>query len=408
MLCEDVALARTGLMIYGPDETPIEPGPEGIVKVIREPDDIFTAETIASAQGKPVTNDHPDEDVTPENWRALSVGTMLNVRRGDGGFDDLMIGDLLITDKAAIQAVQNGKTEVSLGYDADYVETAPGTARQKNLIINHIALVEQGRCGPRCSIRDSKPEILRSEPMKKSNRILDALMKAFKAKDSAEVEQLAEKVADELETMPDGTVVADDETTLPTLAEVVAKNDAEHTEMRAEIAALREALEALKPAAPAADDGEMPEAALDEIPEELREQAAKARDSAFLADSFQSTVADAEILVPGVRIPTFDAAAKPGHTVKVACNFRRTVIDLAYVQPSTRPLIDDLLAGKTLDTKNMTCDAARTLFKAAAAAKRKANNELATQTQDGKAAVKKGPMTLAEINAFNRARYAAS
>ena len=60
--------------------------------------------------------------------------------------------DLAARTAAALTA--QGVTEVSLGYDADYEQTAPGVGRQTNIIGNHVALVERGRCGPRCAIGD--------------------------------------------------------------------------------------------------------------------------------------------------------------------------------------------------------------------------------------------------------------
>lgn len=446
LLCAEVPLARIGVMIYGPDETPIKAGPEGIVKIVREAADVFTEETIASAQGKPVTNDHPDEDVTPENWKDLCHGTMLNVRRGEGMLDDLMIGDLLVTTKEGIDAVRSGKVEVSLGYEADYEdvgEPGSGIGKQTNIIINHIALVDQGRCGPRCAISDAKPTSLRSETMttkKKSNRILDALMSAFKAKDAAEVEELAKKVEDEfpeaaggesgethIHIHSNGTVSGGDElvegvesggaapatenvqTKDDEFAAHVAQNASEHADMAARITALETALQALSgEGAPGADEeAVVPEEAMDEFPEELKGEAAKAKDSRYFADSFQDTVAMAEILVPGIRVPTYDGAQKPGTTFKKICGLRRQALDLAYAQPATRGMVDDVLNGKELNTKNMTCDAVRTLFRAAASAQRNANNATGSRSaaHDSKP-VKTAPRSLADLNALNASMYA--
>jgi uncharacterized protein len=451
LLCEEVPLARTGMMIYGPDETPIKAGPDGIVRIMRENEDVFNAITIASALGKPVTNDHPEEDVVPESWKELTHGVSINVRRGEGAMDDLLIGDLLITTPEGIKEVRdNGKIEISLGYEADYEETGPGMGRQSNIIINHIALVEQGRCGPRCAIGDAKPTPNKGDSMKpKSNKILDALMKAFKAKDANEVEALAKEVADddfaggqssgENETHihihasgsgKEPTVTGDDEvkpveggtsgegTATFTDEQIQAhmdKNEAEHMEMFARIKELEQAVAKLAGEKAADDKGatdddtdpELKEAMLDEVPEEMKEQAAKAKDSAYLADSFQDTAALAEILVPGIRIPTYDRAAKPGQTYKKVCGLRRQALDLAYAQPETRSILDDILDGKELNTKNMTCDAARTLFRSAASMKR-TMNKTAKHVQGTKDhGVRKGPVTLAELNQLNAKRYGA-
>ena len=429
LLCEDVPLARIGTMLYGPDETPIKAGADGVVKIEREADDVFTEETIASAQGKPVTNDHPEEDVTPENWKELCIGTMLNVRRGTGVLDDLLLGDLLITTADGIETVRGGKIEVSLGYDAEYTETAPGVGKQTNIIVNHIALVEQGRCGPRCAIKDSKPKLNRSVDMsKKSNRILDALMAAFKAKDAKEVEEIAEEVKDSMEE-EEGKKVKDEKedggdthvhvhandaaggVSSEEFAEHKEKNDAEHQEMFERISELEEMVKTLKGStgdkhSKDEDEEEMSEEATDEFPEELQEKAKKAKDSAYFADSFQDTVALAEILVPGIRVPTYDRAAKPGQTFKKICGLRRSALDIAYTQPATRSMLDEILAGRNLDTKNMTCDAVRSLFRSAAAAQRAANNAVGARDNRGSKPGKQAPRTLAEINRMNADKYA--
>jgi hypothetical protein len=125
-----------------------------------------------------------------------------------------------------------------------------------------------------------------------------------------------------------------------------------------------------------------------------------------LAESFQDTVALAEILVPGIRVPTFDSVARPAQTAKKICHFRKQALDLAMAQPATRGILDDLLAGKTLDTKNMTCDAARALFRGAASAKRVANNNGSRQTVDFDSAKKKASVSsLADLNRMNAEAY---
>lgn len=157
LLCEDVPLARTGMQLYGPGEVPITPGPDGMIRVDRDPEEVFRPETIASGNGKYVTIDHPLVDVTPANCKELGRGHAMNFHRGEGAFDDVMFGDLLISCPDAIQLINDrALREISLGYDADYEELAPGHGRQAKIVINHIALLPHGesRCGPRCSIGD--------------------------------------------------------------------------------------------------------------------------------------------------------------------------------------------------------------------------------------------------------------
>lgn len=463
LVCHDVPVARTGMMLYGPDETPVPIGPDGIVKIFRDAEQVFRPETVASAQGKAVVNDHPEEDVAPDNWKALSIGTMINVRRGTGSEDDLLLADLLIMDAQGISIIESGKAEVSLGYDADYVVVEPGIGRQEDLYINHVAIVEEGRCGPRCAIRDSKPkDCTMTTPVKTSKTVRDKLSafftQAFKAKDAAEVEKLVEDAAAE---MGEGSGTHIHMHAADSDEERWSKNDAEHAELRKQIEELRalvgkgkaadsvadpdpnkntqgklddpdeiarnkkvadeaaakekeEAEKKATDAARAAEDEEVraDEMALDEVPEDLKEEVKKnkdkARDSAFMGDTLRDTASLAEILAPGIQIPTFDTAQRPGKTAKALCAFRRTALDAAYKDGETATLINQLLAGKKLDTKSMTCDAARTLFRSAAAMKQQLNNAKTSQrgTNDGGYTPAGGVVTLAEINARNAAHWA--
>lgn len=155
LIAQGVPIARTGIQVYGSGEVPVDAGPDGRILIDRSPEEVFRPETIASFEGKPITLDHPISDVTIDNWRELACGHAQNIRRGDGALDDLLLGDLVITCPNAISAVRSRDIrQVSAGYDADYESTGPGRGRQTNIIGNHIALVNEARCGPRCSIGD--------------------------------------------------------------------------------------------------------------------------------------------------------------------------------------------------------------------------------------------------------------
>ena len=155
LLCRDVPVARIGTLMYGDGEVPVTADNTGLILIQRGEEDLFDPKTMASFEGKAVTNDHPEDWVNPSNWKELAVGTAHSVRRGEGAEADFLIADLLITDQDAIDAVMGEKVEISLGYDADYVEISPGKGVQRNIFGNHVALVDKGRCGSRCSIGDS-------------------------------------------------------------------------------------------------------------------------------------------------------------------------------------------------------------------------------------------------------------
>lgn len=159
LVCIGVPIARTGEMLYGETELPLEGDDKGRIVISRSEDEVFRPETMASFEGKPITITHPKDFVTPESWKHLAKGTMQNVRRGEGDLSDSLIADLLITDKDAINLVKNGLREVSCGYDADYTQVEEGRANQTNIVGNHLALVDKGRAGSTYAINDHQGKV---------------------------------------------------------------------------------------------------------------------------------------------------------------------------------------------------------------------------------------------------------
>lgn len=153
--------ARTGVYQY--DGTEVDPENKhglrdaGLVNVLRDDGTVFDERSVRSFIGKPVTDDHPAAPVTTENWRDHARGTIMGAMR-DG---DYLAFDLLLTDASAIAKVDGGKRELSNGYSSDLefgdFRAADGTkcqARQKSITGNHIALVDRGRAGSECAIKD--------------------------------------------------------------------------------------------------------------------------------------------------------------------------------------------------------------------------------------------------------------
>lgn len=166
LLCRNVPIARTGVLLYTAEEMPgHEADEDGVVRAYRDADALFAPDTIASFEGKPVTFQHPDDEenegfVYPDNWKDFSCGMVVNVRRGVGSEDDVLLADLLIMDKGTIDAILIRKVrEVSCGYDATYESMGKGLARQTHILGNHIAIVDNGRCGSRCAVKDDGKEI---------------------------------------------------------------------------------------------------------------------------------------------------------------------------------------------------------------------------------------------------------
>ncbi|AEH79085.1 DUF2213 domain-containing protein [Sinorhizobium meliloti] len=155
-LVADVRTARTGIQLYAGHEVG---KPEmATVKVYRPEDQVFDKASLGSYAHKPVTNDHPDEAVTADNWKSLSVGQIGDEVARDGEFVRV---PLIVMDGATISEIEGGKRELSAGYTCD-LSWEPGTtpegekydAIQKDIRINHVAIVQRGRAGSEARIGD--------------------------------------------------------------------------------------------------------------------------------------------------------------------------------------------------------------------------------------------------------------
>lgn len=233
LICVNVPIARSGTQKYLPEE--LDQEREGMITVYRPEEEVFSQATMASFEGMPVTNDHPesDEGVTKDNAQWLIKGHAQNVRRGTGSESNMLLADLLITDGATIEAVLNGKREISCGYNYELCEE-DGRFVQRQIRGNHIAIVDKGRAGHRVCIKDSAPnnERRHNNMSKKKNGIWAKMLTSF-AKD-ADAEELAEAVEamDELinpEEEPKATD-ADVSEKLDTITDLLQNNLAPKTE----------------------------------------------------------------------------------------------------------------------------------------------------------------------------------
>ena len=157
ILYTGVPIARTGAQEYGRDEVGLDG--DGVVNVYRDAADVFDPVTIASFEGKIVTDEHPPVMLDETNVMDYIKGTVHNVRRGSGYENGYLLADLMIYDPQLNEEIRQGKREVSCGYYLDYIEGPDGRIYQKNIRGNHVAIVPKGRAGSRVAIKDSqKPE----------------------------------------------------------------------------------------------------------------------------------------------------------------------------------------------------------------------------------------------------------
>ena len=157
ILYTGVPIARIGAQEYGRDEVGLDG--DGVVNVYRDAADVFDPVTIASFEGKIVTDEHPPVMLDETNVMDYIKGTVHNVRRGTGYENGYLLADLMVYDPQLNEEIRQGKREVSCGYYLDYVEGPDGRIYQKNIRGNHVAIVPKGRAGSRVAIKDSqKPE----------------------------------------------------------------------------------------------------------------------------------------------------------------------------------------------------------------------------------------------------------
>lgn len=406
LLCEEVPIARTGEMLYGPGEVPVEPGPDGLIRITRTPEEVFRDATMASCVGKPVTLDHPEDFVTPANFAVLGKGSMLNIRRGTGIADDLLIADLLVTNQDAIDAIQKERIdEVSLGYEADYEQASPGRGVQRNIVVNHVALVEHGRCGPRCAIGDKEPEDMKTFDSKGKGKLsfADRIRAAFKAKDAAEAEELAkeaEAMDEESEEEREAREAKEREAktgdalsqilkTVKALDSRLAKIEARDEESEEE----RKAREAKEKEGKTGDDGDLTKP-------ETAGTLSEAEVDLYTGDSAGSIPSRAEILAPGIKLPTFDAATSTKDRAAALCKCQRKALDVAYGTDAGKAAITPFLGGAKADFDKLPAGVVHATFMGASELMKAQNNgrahDTAAKTKDfGK------PTTVADINKRN-------
>lgn len=197
LICRNVPIARTGEMEYLESELKQDGDSSKVVKVCRSPDEVFSEAALSSFEGKPITDEHPPELLTPDNCTQYSRGHAQNIRKGEGEWEGHVIADLHIQDEELIRAVQGGKREISCGYECSYTENEDGTYSQHDIRGNHIAVVTRGRAGKHVAILDSKKKVEavkrpeRNVTMKKNSLFFKWFAQAAKDASPEELETMA-------------------------------------------------------------------------------------------------------------------------------------------------------------------------------------------------------------------------
>lgn len=183
------------------------------INVFRPPAEVFNPISMASFEGKPITNNHPmNTFVDASNVKRLQVGFSKMITKSANG--DAIEASLVVQDKLTIKEIESGKEEISLGYDAnmqwvDGVDDEYGQydGMMTNIDGNHIAIVDKARAGSDFRLNDNQ-KTLEKKTMKtrvidgKSIQLEDDAAQIFdglvtsKATAETEVEKLTIEVTD--------------------------------------------------------------------------------------------------------------------------------------------------------------------------------------------------------------------
>lgn len=123
------------------------------------PEELHRADSLETLARKPVTLEHPDEFLTPENVGEHSVGDVdgeVEIERLNG----FVRVKMAVRRSDGISALDAGICELSPGYTCD-LDATPGThpefgpydAIQRNRRYNHTAITRAGRAGPMVRLR---------------------------------------------------------------------------------------------------------------------------------------------------------------------------------------------------------------------------------------------------------------
>lgn len=136
-----------------------------IRRELRSPEEVFSPAHIESLKNKPITFKHPSLPVTVDNFKEYAVGMTGSVVQTDPYH---VAVDIIITDAVAIDAIQKGTRALSLGYQCLQVKADEGARYlgvpydyiQKNLLTNHLSIVDKARAGDAAYIRMDSAEAM--------------------------------------------------------------------------------------------------------------------------------------------------------------------------------------------------------------------------------------------------------
>lgn len=276
-----------------------------LVDVNRTIEELSKPDTLKSIDGMPITITHPDKkSVDASDWKNKTVGHVQNPR-AEGNY---IVCDAYIQDASAIELLKNKDIrELSVGYESADIQEENGKFYHKNIKVNHVAIVAEGRAGSDCRLNDSKPKtgatLMKFKAKRKS--LVDAIKKLLTDSDLS-ADEISKKI-DEL---------------MQQLEEVQGKEDEESKakadELQKQIDELKAKLEALNDEEPTAGEDDKDAritaltAELEQVKKERDEYKARVEELEAEKDK-DSVMNDAKARFPKVKLND----AKSGRDVRI-------------------------------------------------------------------------------------------
>lgn len=163
-------IARTGIQDYLALELgDTEGDPMSPKGVYRPKSEVLNKDSLESFVNAPITDNHPKEFVNTNNAKELIKGSVSSIETFSKDGVDYVKAKMTVTDKNLINKIMNGKVEISAGYSQDLIKEKGEFQdkvydyKQTNIKINHVAIVDKGRCGDKCKVTTDKKVIIDSK-----------------------------------------------------------------------------------------------------------------------------------------------------------------------------------------------------------------------------------------------------
>lgn len=226
-------VGRTGIQLYqGREIGQVGDDATKIFRVYRAPEEVFAKDAMASAAHKPMTSDHPKKAVDAASWKKDAIGQMGDTVTRDGDFVRV---PLVMMDAQAVSDWEAGKRELSLGYTCEIVMQDGVTdggeaydAVQRDIRINHLALVHKARGGDKLRVGDDTPDT--GEPKVPKLMMIDGF--SVNLEDAASVETAISKVLADRKTAQDAVAALN--TTIGEHVATIAARDGEIVVLKAD------------------------------------------------------------------------------------------------------------------------------------------------------------------------------